>query len=55
MTLSAHRDEEELPIEPIARTLPMDFFAAAVPKERKPVPAGPDIPVLAGISRKCHA
>ena len=38
MTLSAHRDEEYLPIEPIARTLPMDFFAAAVPKERKPVP-----------------
>ena len=38
MTLSAHRDEEYLPIEPIARTLPMDFFAAAVSKERKPVP-----------------
>jgi CheY-like chemotaxis protein len=37
MTLSAHRDEEHRTIEPIARTLPIDFFAAA-PAERTPAP-----------------
>jgi len=35
MTLSAHRDEEPRPSEPIARTLPIDFFAAATAKEGK--------------------
>lgn len=36
MTLSAPRDEDPLPSEPIARTLPIDLFAATPAKERKP-------------------
>ncbi len=39
MTLSVQRDEEGLPIEPVARTLPIDLFAASGTKERRPVPA----------------
>ncbi len=45
MTLSAHRDEEQLTVEPIARTLPMDLFAAASAKRQPAPPLAQDMPV----------
>ena len=39
MTLSAHRDAEDLSVEPIARTLPIDFFGAASTTARQPAAA----------------
>lgn len=51
MTLSAPRDEEPLPSEPIARTLPMDLFAASPAKERKPAQGSPPVPYAAETPR----